>query len=104
MRCPAIAVKRPLLLHTALLLTPLVQARAEEEERPLPFAAYYRWYHAPTNANEAWLHWTYPASKSNAAAGRAAAQQRGAAGSSAWAIWRSVNSSSRMCAMAMPAT
>ncbi len=32
------------------------------------FAAYYCWYHAPTNASEPWMHWTYPASKSNAVA------------------------------------
>lgn len=68
MKRPAIAVKRPLLFLTALLLTPLAQALAEEEERPLVFAAYYCWYHAPTNAVEPWLHWTYPASKSNAVA------------------------------------
>jgi hypothetical protein len=36
--------------------------------RPMLFAAYYCWYHAPTNAVEPWLHWTYPASKSNAVA------------------------------------
>jgi hypothetical protein len=36
--------------------------------RPLLFAAYYCWYHAPTNEVQPWLHWTYPASKSNAVA------------------------------------
>lgn len=41
---------------------------ARDATRPLLFAAYYCWYHAPTNASEPWLHWTYPASGSNAVA------------------------------------
>ena len=41
---------------------------ARATEKPLLFAAYYCWYHAPTNATEPWLHWTYPASTSNAMA------------------------------------
>lgn len=60
-------------LLAALLLLPLaavrgVDAPARDATKPLLFAAYYCWYHAPTNAVEPWLHWTYPASASNAVA------------------------------------
>lgn len=55
----------------ALLLAPLVTLHAADaapSSRPMLFAAYYCWYHAPTNAVEPWLHWTYPDSASTAAA------------------------------------
>lgn len=61
---------RPVLQVVALL--PLLLSASAEEVRkasqPILFAAYYCWYHAPTNAAEPWLHWTYPASISNAVA------------------------------------
>ena len=57
------------LLATLLLpLTPLYAADAPKTPRPMLLAAYYCWYHAPTHAVEPWLHWTYPASKSNVVA------------------------------------
>ena len=56
-------------LATLLLpLTPLYAADAPKTPRPMLLAAYYCWYHAPTHAVEPWLHWTYPASKSNVVA------------------------------------
>lgn len=59
-------MKAFVLLLTVLL--PVFRGLAADRPRPLLFAAYYCWYHAPTNAVEPWLHWTYPASKSNAVA------------------------------------
>lgn len=55
-------------LAAALALLAFAHAAGADAVRPLLFAAYYCWYHAPTNAVEPWLHWTYPASTSNAVA------------------------------------
>lgn len=62
-----------LAIISALIISPLSAATVgdlphHDTKRPLLFAAYYSWYHAPTNAAEPWLHWTYAASKSNAVA------------------------------------
>ncbi len=43
-------------------------AETNQPARPLLLAAYYCWYHSPTNARQPWLHWTYPASATNAVA------------------------------------
>jgi Glycosyl hydrolase family 99 len=59
------------LLALALMLTPwlrLSAAEAAKPARPLVFAAYYCWYHNGAHAKRPWLHWTYPASATNALA------------------------------------
>ena len=58
-------------IFPALLLAALSTARAADAAKPILFAAYYCWYHSPTNSQEPWLHWTYPASASNAVAKKA---------------------------------
>jgi len=55
----------------ALLFAPWATLSAADEARPpkpLAFAAYYVWYHDGKHAQQPWLHWTYPASKTNAQA------------------------------------
>lgn len=57
-----------------MLLAPLAAlcagrgASAPPKPKPLLFAAYYCWYHSGDHATKPWLHWTYPASATNAVA------------------------------------
>lgn len=45
-------------------------ADAPKASRPMLFAAYYCWYHSGDHPRQPWLHWTYPAAKTNAVAVR----------------------------------
>ena len=43
-------------------------ADAPKPSHPFVFAAYYCWYHDGAHPQRPWLHWSYPASKTNALA------------------------------------
>jgi hypothetical protein len=66
-------MKRTLTLLTALLLAPLAALHAADAppKRPLLFANYYCWYHDGQHPKQPFLHWTYPASATNALAKKA---------------------------------
>jgi hypothetical protein len=66
-------VKHTLTLLAALLLAPLAALHAADAPpmRPLLLANYYCWYHDGQHPKQPFLHWTYPASATNALAKKA---------------------------------